>query len=157
MVFQDPSAALDPRMRHLGAVEPDAAAGRADEVHDRTRERRFAGAGLADQTDRAARRHVQIDAVERAHGAEGNAQVFYREFAHAAALSARQQATRRPSGCPASGGSRSLQTGTHKGQRGWNAQPSGSAPSAGGLPEIVPSSRARSVSRSGIAANSARE
>ena len=56
-------------VRDVLAVEHDAALGRFGQTHHHTRERRFAAAGFADQADRFAGEHVEIDAVHRAQDA----------------------------------------------------------------------------------------
>ena len=51
----------------LAAVQPDAAAGRFDQAQDHLPERRLAGPGLTDQTERLPSVDLEIDVVDRAH------------------------------------------------------------------------------------------
>src|SRR4051795_8119492 len=55
------------RPGHRLAVKTDAAAGRADQAHERAAERRLAAAGLADDAKDLAAGDREIDAVHRMH------------------------------------------------------------------------------------------
>ncbi len=64
-----------PRERDRLAVEAQLTAVRAEGAREDLEQRRLAGAVLADERVRLARRDVEADAAERAHGAERLAEV----------------------------------------------------------------------------------
>ena len=61
-------------MGDVAAVEADAAAGRLDQPQHAARHRRFAAAGLADQSEGLAGGKRKADAIHRMHGAGPPAQ-----------------------------------------------------------------------------------
>ena len=59
---------LDLQVAHVDAIDQHGAAGRIVQPHHQRRQRRLARAGRPDQSDRRARRHVQIDARQHLAG-----------------------------------------------------------------------------------------
>ena len=70
------------RPRQVDAVDDDRAGGRLVEPCDEPQRRRLAAAGRAEQRDELALLELEVDAVERGHGAEDAAQAPQLEEAH---------------------------------------------------------------------------
>src|SRR5829696_649219 len=146
-------------VRHVGAAEQDAAAGRLEQLHHHLAEGGFAAAGFADNAERLAAPDVEADAVDGANdmplppeepAAERKmldevAHLEARGGAHAAASSTRsvcQQAATWPDPCSNSGGALATQSSLAKAQRLAKAQPGIPFVSTGTMPGIS-ASRAR--------------
>ena len=84
LLGHDPHLRAQRGRRHVAqvvAVDEDAAGGRVVEARDELGQRRLAGAGRADQRDRLAGRHGQVDVAQRLALAVGEDDVIERDLA----------------------------------------------------------------------------
>ena len=150
--------------RQVRALEPQRAGRRRLEPEHELGGRGLAAARLPDDAERLARLDHERDAVHRAHGAGRAAEepASHREMLdeidgleQRGHDDATQQRTVWPVAVPVSGGASARQRSMASGQRGWKAQPSGSAERSGGWPPMAVS-RCRVSAKRGIDWRSAR-